>query len=72
MKFHRNSYFLVELNQLKLFEFSFGENKELFAVSKDLKSVFKVTQIGGLESGANSCFFDDSVISGTFCVELFR
>ena len=47
-----------------MFKFEFGENQESFAVSNDLKSVFRLTQMNGLESSTNSYFLDERVIFG--------
>lgn len=55
---------LVDSEQIQLFEYAFEENRELFAVSTDMKSVFKVVQMGGLESSNNSFLLGETVISG--------
>lgn len=54
----------MDSEQIQLFEYAFEENRELFAVSTDMKSVFKVVQMGGLESSNNSFFLGETVISG--------
>ena len=59
----------VDSNEFKLFKFDFGGNQDSFLVSKDMKSVFRLIQMSGLESSANSYFLDDQVISGNPCGE---